>query len=84
MRGRSARLARRGAQRRGRRPRAARAAARPLAVEPGVDVALAEAPLAPHAHSWNLAGFDEPVDRAQIDLEVLEHLFGRQKRVSSI
>ena len=63
-----------------RRGGAARAAARPLAVEPGVDVALAEPPLAADAHGGNLAGLDQPVHGAQIDLEVLEYLFGRQKR----
>ena len=57
--------------------RGLRAAARPLAVEPGVDVAFAEAPLPADAHSGNLAGFDQPVNGAQIDLEVREHLLGR-------
>ena len=59
---------------------AARAAARALAVEPGVDVALAEAPLAADAHRRNLAGLDQPVDGAKIDLEVLQDLFGGEKR----
>ena len=54
-------------------------AARPLAVEPGVDVALAEPPLAADADGGNLPGFDQPVDRTKVDLEVLEDLFGRQK-----
>ena len=65
---------RRGATRR------ARAAARPLAVEPGVDVALAEPPLAADAHRRNLAGLDQAVHRAKVDLEVLQDFFGRQKR----
>ena len=52
----------------------------PLAVEPGVDVALAEPPLAADAHRGNLPGLDQPVDRPQVDLEVLEDFFGRQKR----
>ena len=60
--------------------RLARAAARPLAVEPGVDVALAEPPLAADAHRGNLAGLDQPVDGAQVDLEVLQDFFGGQKR----
>ena len=59
---------------------ARRAAARPLAVEPGVDVALAEPPLAADADRRNLAGLDQPVDRAKVDLEVLQDFFGRQKR----
>ena len=58
----------------------ARAAARPLAVEPGVDVALAEAPLAADADRGNLAGLDQPVDGPQVDLEVLQDFFGREKR----
>src|SRR6185312_2530897 len=59
----------------------ARAAARTLAVEPRVDVALAEAPLPADADGGNLARLDQPVDRPQIHLKVLEHLFGRQKRL---
>ena len=66
------------AARRGRR--LARPAARPLAVEPRVDVALAEPPLASDADRGNLAGLDQPVDRAQVHLEVLEHLLGGEKR----
>ena len=54
-------------------------ASRPLALEPGVDVALAEPPLASHPDGRNLPGLDQPVDRAEVDLEVFEYLFGRQK-----
>ena len=60
--------------------RARRAAARTLAVEPRVDVALAEPPLPADADGGNLAGLDQPVHRAQVDLEVLEDFFGREKR----
>ena len=63
---------------------AARSAPGTLAVEPCIDVALAEAPLAPDANSRNLAGFDQTVHRPQIDLEILEHLFGRQKCLYSL
>ena len=56
------------------------AAARPLAVEPRVDVALAEPPLAADADGGNLAGFDQPVHGAEVDLEVLQDFFRRQKR----
>ena len=52
---------------------------RPLALEPRVDVALAEPPLPADAHRGNLARLDQAVDRPQVDLEVLEYLFGRQK-----
>ena len=52
---------------------------RALAVEPGVDVALAEPPLAADADGGNLSRLDQAVDRAEVDLEVLEHLFGRQE-----
>jgi len=58
----------------------AAAAARTLAVEPRVDVAFAEAPLPADAHRGNLAGLDQPVHRAQIDLKVFEDFFGREKR----
>src|SRR5262249_37347740 len=68
----------RGLARGGRRGRA-RAAARTLALEPRVDVALAKPPLPSHAHGGDLAGLDQPVDGPQIDLEVLEHLLGRQE-----
>ena len=74
----------RGAGRRARRRRGGslpRAAARPLAVEPCVDVAFAEPPLAADTNGGDLAGFDQPVDRPEVDLEVLEHLLGRQKRL---
>ena len=57
------------------------AAARPLAVEPRVDVALAEPPLPADAHRGNLAGLDEAVDRSQVHLEVLEDLLGGEKRL---
>ena len=50
-------------------------AARTLTIEPRVDIALAEAPLAAHAHRWNLSGLDQPVDRAQIDLKIGENFF---------
>ena len=59
---------------------ARRAAAQALAVEPGVDVALAEAPLPADADRRNLAGLDQAVDRPQVDLEVLQDFFGREKR----
>src|SRR5262245_51491007 len=52
---------------------------RPLAFEPGIDVAFAEPPLASHAHRRDLSGLDQAIHRAQVDLEVLEYLFGRQK-----
>jgi hypothetical protein len=55
-------------------------AARTLAVEPRVDVALAEPPLAADAHGGDLAGFDQPVHGAEVDLEVLQDFFRRQKR----
>ena len=58
---------------------AARGPARPLALEPRVDVALPEAPLPADADRRDLARLDQPVDGPQVDLEVLEHLFGRQK-----
>ena len=60
--------------------RGARRAARPLAVEPGVDVALAEPPLAADADRRDLSGLDQPVDRAQVDLEVLQDFFRGEKR----
>ena len=40
---------------------------------------LPEAPLAADADRGNLARLDQPVDRTQVDLEVLQHLFGREK-----
>ena len=51
----------------------------PLSIQPGVDVAFSETPLAANAHCRDLASLDQPVDRAQVDLEVLEDLFGRQE-----
>src|SRR3979490_3194284 len=54
----------------GRRPRAA--ASWPLAIEPRVDVAFAEPPLPADPNGGNLAGLDQAVHRAQVDLEVLE------------
>ena len=59
---------------------AARRAARPLAVEPGIDVALAETPLPADPHRGNLAGLDEAVHRPKVDLEVFQDLFCREKR----
>ena len=47
--------------------------------EPRVDVALPKPPLAAHPDSRDLARLDEPVDRAEVHLEVGEHLLGRQE-----
>src|SRR4029077_5430070 len=69
-----------GTRRRRRCGSRAGAAAKPLAVEPGVDVALAETPLAADAHRGNLAGLDQPVYRPKVDLKVLQDFFGREKR----
>src|SRR4051812_14664414 len=52
---------------------------RALAIEPRVDIALSEPPLPANAHCGNLSGLDQAVDSAQIDLEVFEHLFGREE-----
>jgi hypothetical protein len=51
------------------RPQRHATAARTLAVEPRVDVALAEPPLPSDADRWNFPGFDQPVHRPQIHLE---------------
>ena len=51
-----------------------------LALEPRVDVALAEPPLAAYPNRRNLACFDQPVDRAQVDVKVVKDLFSSQKR----
>src|SRR5256885_2067973 len=69
-----------GGRRRRRRSRTRTAAARTLAVEPGVDVALAEAPLPADTDRGDLARFDQPVHRPEVDLEVLEDFLGGQKR----
>src|SRR5687768_9774796 len=61
----------------GYRGRGAALAARPLRIEPCIDIAFTESPLPSDAHRRNLPRLDQPVDRAEIDLEVLEYLFGR-------
>src|SRR5439155_6119785 len=55
-------------------------AARALAVEPRVDVALAEPPLPADADCWNLARLDQPVHGPEVDLEVFQDFLGREKR----
>ena len=50
-----------------------------LAVEPRVDVALAEAPLPADAHRRDLPGLDQPVHGPKIDLQVLQDFFGREE-----
>src|SRR5207244_7437134 len=55
-------------------------AARSLAVEPRIDVALAEAPLAADPDRRNLSRLDEAINGPQVDLQILEHLFRREKR----
>jgi hypothetical protein len=50
-----------------------------LAVQPGIDVGLAEPPLPADAHRRNLAGLDQPVDGTEVDLQVGQHLFSCQK-----
>ena len=42
--------------------------------------AFAEAPLPANPDCGDLPGFDEPVDRAEVDLEVLQDFLRRQKR----
>src|SRR4029079_19338207 len=63
----------------GRRRRGRPFAARPLRVEPGIDVTFAEPPLTADPDRGNLARLDQAIDRAQIDLEILEHLLGREE-----
>ena len=50
-------------------------------MKPGIDVALAETPLAADANCGNFPSFNETVDRTEIDLEVLEDFFGCEKRI---
>src|SRR5207244_13589908 len=66
-----------GRRRRGRRGRSI--AARPLTVEPGVDVALAESPLAADPHSRNLSRLNQTINSTKVDLQVLENFLGRQE-----
>lgn len=54
---------------------------RPLRIQPGVDVALPEAPLTSDADRWDLARLDESIDGPKIDLEVLQNLFGGQENL---
>ena len=44
--------------------------ARALCIEPRIDVALSEAPLASDPNSRNLPGLNQPVNRPKIDLEL--------------
>ena len=60
-------------------PFAAAAAAGTLAVEPRVDVALPEPPLPADANRGYFSSFNQAIDRAEVDLEVLKHLFGGEK-----
>ena len=53
--------------------------ARSLVLQPTVDIALAKTPLAADAHRGNLAGFDQPVHRTEVDLEVLQDFFSRKE-----
>jgi len=50
-----------------------------LGIKPGVDVTFAEPPLAADTNGGNLAGLDEPVHRAKVDLEVFQDFFSRQE-----
>src|SRR4029079_14518978 len=63
------------------RPSSVGAPAATLAVEPRVEIGFAEAPLPPDADGGNPARLDQAVDGAQVDLQVLEDLFGREKRL---
>ena len=47
--------------------------------EPGVEILPAEAPLAADADGGDLAGLDEPVHRPEVDLQVVQNLFGGQE-----
>jgi hypothetical protein len=56
-------------------------ARRALIIEPCIEVRSAEAPLATHPNRGNFPGLDQPVDRTEVDVQILEDLFGRQKHV---
>jgi hypothetical protein len=69
-------------------PYAARAArarrlpdASPLRLEPRVEIALPEAPLPSDAHGRDLPRLDQPVDGPQVDLQVVDHFLGGEKRI---
>ena len=55
--------------------------ASPLRLEPRVEIALPEAPLPPDAHGRYLPRLDQPVDRPQVDLQVVDHFLGGEKRI---
>jgi len=48
-------------------------------VQPFVDVVLTEAPLTADADSRNLSGFDQSIDRTQVDLEIVEYFLRCQE-----
>jgi hypothetical protein len=52
-----------------------------LRVEPRIDVAFSKAPLPADTHRGNLAGLDQAIHGAEVDLEVLEYLLGRKKNL---
>ncbi len=54
-------------------------ATRALGVEPGINVTLAEPPLAAHADRGDLTGLNQSINRAEVDLEVLQDFFGGEK-----
>ena len=50
-----------------------------LRIEPRVDVAFPESPLAADANGGNLSGLDQAVDSPQVHLGYLQDLFSREK-----
>lgn len=52
---------------------------RALRVEPGVDVAFTETPLSADTNRRDFSSFDEAIYGAEVDLEVFQDLFRREK-----
>ena len=70
---------RRGAWRRGGQRLCRARGSSPLAFQPGIQIALAEPPLASDADRGNLTGLDQPVHGPQVDLEVLQDFIRGQE-----
>ena len=52
-----------------------------LAIQPDVEVHLAEPPLPSNANRGDFPGFYQAVNSTQIDMEVLQYLFRREEHV---
>src|SRR5262249_45189139 len=65
----------------GERADGGRCGSRTLRVQPGFDIAFAKTPLTADTNGRDLARLDQAIDGPEVDVQVLQDLFGGQENV---